>query len=192
MPKISVIVVGHKAYEKYLPTAIKSLQSQTIDCEVIYVENTGNTLGYGSNRGIEQSTGEYIVRVDADDWVEPELLEYESQYLDTHPEIDCVYSDFIEAREVRENVFTLEITEQRDLTHACAAMYRRSVWEGLGGYDENLKYQESVDYWHRFRRAGYLAHGLALPLYFYRKHEGSMSTNPERKKVAEFLSQKYH
>ena len=192
MPKVSIIVVGQEKYENFLPTALKSLDQQTSgDVEIIYVDNTGYNLSTGCNAGIKKAKGQYIVRVDADDWVEPELIEYESDYLDSHPDVDCVYSDFITAQEMAPGVYSLEVTPQESLVHACAAMYRKPVWLGLGGYDESLEYQESVDFWIRFGLAGLKAERLALPLYYYRKHEGQMSSNPERDRVRKQVLEKY-
>jgi hypothetical protein len=70
-------------------------------------------------------------------------------------------------------------------------MFRRTAWEDLGGYDESLDYQESFDFWQRFKREHKRSKHLALPLYFYRQHEGSMSTNPERDRVRQQLEVKY-
>jgi len=191
-PKVSIIVVGHDEYKKYLPTALKSLECQTAsNTEVLYVDNTGNNLSVGCNAGIGRARGKYIVRVDADDWVEPELIENEMDYLDANPDIDCVYSDFLHAKEIAQNVYTLDIVEQKTLTHACAAMFKKSCWEMLGGYDESLEFQESYDFWIRFHLAGFTSARINMPLYYYRQHSGSMSANPKRDAVRKKIMEKY-
>lgn len=100
MLKVSVIVPVFNA-EKYLYRCIKSLINQTLnECEFIFIDDgsTDNSLSilkeYKSldarikvisqencgvskarNIGIENSSGEYLGFVDADDWVEPEMFE---------------------------------------------------------------------------------------------------------------------
>lgn len=204
---VSVILVVHQNYLMYLPTALHSLKTQLDNHELIIVANgcqldmsqaisiPQTTLADACNVGIQSSNGEYIVRLDADDWVDSELILKESQYLDEHPECDAVWCDYIEARQVPTEtdceIYTLEHLPQPALEHACGAMFRKSVWQALGGYDESLPYQEGYDFWQRFRQAGYTADHLSLPMYIYRKGHGSMSTNPERETIRQMLENKY-
>jgi len=182
-------VVSHQAYKDYLPQALESLRTQT-NHELILVNNETNTLARACNAGIEESTGDYIVRVDSDDWVDPQLLSTQRQYLDEHPDIDCVWCDYWEAHPVSDSTYVLEHHPNEELEHACGAMYRRDVWETLK-YDEDLEYQESYDCWQRFKRSGYKAARIPLGLYFYRKGHQSLSTNPERDRLRAELQSKY-
>ena len=52
---------------------------------IIQQENRG--LVASLNRGIEQSTGQYIARMDADDRCEPDRFGLQVRYLDNHPEV---------------------------------------------------------------------------------------------------------
>ena len=197
-PKVSVIVVTHDAYADYLPRALTSLKQQSVsDYEVIVVENTGQNLSKGANRGIRQAKGKYIVRVDADDWVDGELLELEANYLDEHKEIDCIWCDYLltdfVVKHEAGSVFHVEPSPQYTLEHACGAMFRKSVWRKLGGYDDSLRYQEAYDFWARFNKSGYQAKRLEVPMYYYYRHAGSMSTNTqERAQVRAELDRKHN
>lgn len=99
-PCISVVVPAYKV-EKYLDRCVESLTAQTwreleillVDdgspdatcalCDrwaardprirVIHKENGG--VSSARNRGIAEATGEYLLFVDGDDWVEPEMCE---------------------------------------------------------------------------------------------------------------------
>lgn len=197
--KISVIIVCHPGYQEHLKKALKSLDNQTLkDFQVILVLNgydeipeitsrhnldiyrtPSTNLATACNAGINASSGEYIIRMDADDWFHPEILRFEYDVLEFTKK-DAVYCDFYRT----ENDEITEIMEHHTLEHACGVLYKREVFDKLNGYDESLEYQESFDYWLRFFKAGFKARHVNVPLYFYRKHQGSMSTNTESRAKA--------
>ena len=152
-------------------------------------------LSRACNIGISASHGDYIVRLDADDWLDAELLKAEAEHLDNSPHLDCVWCDYLTAQKRTEGedfeVFLLSHLPQENLEHACGAMFRKSVWEDLGGYDEDLEYQEAFDFWCRFEQHGYQAARIERPMYLYRRGHQSMSTNPERDEVRKMLEDKY-
>ena len=47
------------------------------------------------NLGLEASIGEYVRVVDSDDLLNPEQIDKQIEYMDTHPSIDFCYSDWI-------------------------------------------------------------------------------------------------
>lgn len=99
-PKVSVIVPAYNA-EKYLSRCLDSIGAQTLkDIEVIVV-NDGSRDATGEiadtyarqdprfrashqknkgvacarQNGLDHATGEFVIQFDADDWVEPDMLE---------------------------------------------------------------------------------------------------------------------
>ena len=97
--QISVIIAAKNA-ELYIGRCLRSLFNQSFDSEnyeivvindgstdmtsdalqqfmgdIIYIKNKKNIGLPGSlNKGIKNAKGQYIVRVDADDWVHPQFL----------------------------------------------------------------------------------------------------------------------
>lgn len=179
--KVSVIVVTHSAYEKYLKQTLRTLKGH----EVIVQTNQG-TLAQACNRAIERSTGEYLIRVDSDDWIEPNLIELELEYLEDN-KVDAVWCDYWKTYQTGETHY-MEHCPNLELEHACGVLYKRECWEQLGGYNETLKYQESYDFWIRFKKR-FTSKRLEAPLYYYRQHPDSMSTNPQRLKVRKEIDQ---
>ena len=119
MTKVSVIITAHN-YGKYLEQAIESVLNQKFnDYELIIVNDasTDNTpqvlkeygnkewikiINHTENRGlivscdeaINASTGEYLVRLDADDYFDENALLVLSNILDNNPEVGLVYPDY--------------------------------------------------------------------------------------------------
>ncbi len=216
MPKVAVVVTAHN-YGHFLRKCLNSVLNQTFkDYELIVVDDastdetpqiieefeekfsdrfkTTRTNGIGlaaaSNAGIEISDSDYIVRLDADDWFDENILLIESHYLDTHPETDMVYSDYYTTdangnivehyRYMRAND-ELKLLDRSPL--ASGAMYKKACWAELSGYNPELRHQEDFDYWIRFANRFNVA-CVNLPLYYYRRHGTTMSSNTKAKLAA--------
>jgi CMP-N-acetylneuraminic acid synthetase len=208
-PKVSVIVTAHN-YAEYLETCLDSAVEQTYDdYETVVVDDgstdktleiikeysyeysdlftvvrlSGEGLPTAANAGIDAAQGEYIVRLDADDYFDENILTVLANYLDASPDVELVYPDyytFDDGDEVIDHVRLPEVGEEIKLLNrsplAAGAMYRKSAWEQLGGYNESLDYQEDYDFWIRFIST-FEVRNVNLPLMYYRQHGDSMSTN---------------
>jgi CMP-N-acetylneuraminic acid synthetase/GT2 family glycosyltransferase len=200
-----VIITAHN-YGKYLKQCIDSALNQTYDdYEVIVIDDgsTDNTpeilkeyegrvkiiklLGVGlagaSNRGVEAAGGEYIIRLDADDFFDENILLIETKYLDDHPDVDLVFPDYYtvtEDGEVMDHVRQMKIGEELRLLYrnplAAGALFRKKRFEELGGYTEEEGYTEDYDLWIKFATKYKIAN-INLPLMYYRRHKGSMSSD---------------
>ena len=72
------------------------------DARIKYIDNKGNRgLIYTLNRGIEESTGTYIARMDADDISLPDRFEIQFNYMERHPEVGAcgTYAEYIGDRQ---------------------------------------------------------------------------------------------
>ena len=192
--RVAVVVVVHERYLKHLPDTLRTIYRRPwlelvvvgngCDGEGVTLPISETTLAAACNRGIASTDADYIIRVDSDDFIEPALLEIERAHLDDH-DVDAVWCDYWKAWERKgehHSVWMLDYYPQTELEHACGVMYRREVWERLK-YREDLEYQESFDFWRRFRKAGFRAERIEMPLYFYRQHQ-SMSSNVEAREKA--------
>lgn len=204
-PNVSVVITAHN-YGKYLRQCLDSALNQTFkDYEVIVVNDgsTDNTaeilrdyedrvkiinlpgvgLAGACNRGIETAMGEYIIRLDADDFFDENILLVETEFLDTHPDIDLVFPDYYivsEDGELVEHVRQLKVGDELRLLYrnplAAGAMFRKKLFEELGGYTEKPGYTEDYDLWIRFVTK-YKVANINLPLMYYRRHKKSMSSD---------------
>ena len=181
--KVGVVVITCSKYADYLPKVMASLKAQTRSHDVVVFRNGSFTLGKAVNHALRGLPNhDYIVRVDGDDWIAPELLEVESRYLDEHPDIDCVWCDTVHARlhgsSEHHETYLVEPREETELVNSCGAMYRRRCWEKIGGYADR-NHGENVDFWKRFHAAGFRSERLSVPLYYYRQHADNMHNDRE-------------
>jgi len=208
---VSVIVTAHN-YAEYLEKCLDSALAQTLSdekYEVVVVDDgstdetpemlkeyrfenpdmirivrlEGEGLPTACNAGINAAEGEYIIRLDADDYFDENILSIELDYLESHPETALVYPDYYTINdddEIIDQARNPKVEEEVKLLNrsplAAGALYRRSAWEALGGYDESLDYQEDYDFWIRFINE-FDVHNINLPLMYYRRHGENMSNN---------------
>lgn len=115
---------------------------------VLRQENTG--VCKARNRAIGQSTGDYILPVDADDMIMPGLIATAAAMLDADKRVKVVQprAEFFGARsgEWRLPPFSLPVLARRNIIPA-TAMYRRTDWERVGGYCEGIIAREDWDFW---------------------------------------------
>jgi len=196
---ISIIVAAYNC-ERYIEKALQSVFSQTLShkhYEVIVVNDgsTDNTLDilnkYSSkiklisqlnrgltaacNRGIEEAKGDYIIRLDADDYFDKELLSATLKILESEPDYHCVYTDRYEINawdntSVRVNVGQDNIFDMI----GCGILFRREVFDKIGLYRDLLF--EEYDLMLRFFDNGLKGYYLPEPLYYYVKHDSSMTS----------------
>lgn len=203
-PKVSVVITAHN-YGKYIGKAIDSVLNQSFrDFELIIVnDNSSDSTGlilesyddqristlnvtHGNlsktcNSGIAASSGDYIIRLDADDWFDPHALLVLSTVLDQNRDIDMVFPDYyvtgadgVLLHEVKKIKLSDDVELMDRPALAAGAMYRRHCYDDLGGYREDISRQEDFDFWHRFVMR-FVVRNISLPLMYYRQHSTSMS-----------------
>jgi len=198
---VSVIIPIYNA-EKYLEEAISSVQSQTYsNLEIICVDdcstddslkilndlnrddNRIKILRNGSNKGIahslnkaiSHSSGDIIVRMDADDVSLPERVESQVDYLNDN-NVDFVGSTVLyvteAGKEMGQSHYFSNIQIKRyikyrsTLAHPTWALYKE-VYGSLGGY-RNVAPAEDYDFLYRAIRSGVRISMLNKPLLKFR------------------------
>ncbi|OGC11370.1 hypothetical protein A3K48_02500 [candidate division WOR-1 bacterium RIFOXYA12_FULL_52_29] len=203
--KVSVIITSYN-YGQYLKGALDSALAQDYpDFEILVVyrpsgdsteqvlagyrdkikiiKQTGQGLANASNIGIKKAGGEYVIRLDADDIFYPGILAKEAAVLDKEP-VDFVYPDYnYLIEETGETVRkTLPAFDRDELLGrgdflSGGTMFRRSLFDRVGLYDENLPTLESYELILRLMKNKIVGRHLAGPLFEYRVHGASMSDN---------------
>ena len=139
-------------------------------------------LAIGCNLGIKASSGEYIVRLDADDLFLSNTLFIESLFLDENEDIDFVYPDYFinranATKRIKLPSFDPEEIFTRGDFLGGGTMYRRIVFDKFGYYDEGVKSIENYELILRLLKNGAKGLHITLPLYEYRYRDDSMSSD---------------
>jgi len=192
------VIVAAYNQERYISRCLRSLIAQTIDRdkfeivvindgstdrssavlgefidEIVLIDNEKNIgLPASLNKAIRRARSPFVVRVDADDYVNSQFLHLLHEFLRENKYMDAVACDYLlvdDQEEVlgRKNCLTDPI--------ACGIMFRTEQLIDIGLYDETFLLHEETDLRLRFTKK-YQVHRLELPLYRYRRHENN-STN---------------
>ncbi|OQX19233.1 MAG: hypothetical protein BWK76_05285 [Desulfobulbaceae bacterium A2] len=156
---------------------------------VLHTDNQG--LAAARNNGIRAAGGEYILPLDADDRIGPRYLEQAVAALDSRPELGIVYcrAELFGAVEGPWQLPEFSLAEMlQDNCIFCTALFRRSDWELVGGYDPSLTYGwEDYDFWLALLERGRRVLCLPETHFFYRVSEDSMvRARPLQHKVDSF------
>lgn len=127
------------------------------------------------NFGFQHASGEYFLDMGVDDLLESDYLAIAEAVLDTKREFDMVIPQYRTIGDVEE-LWIAEGLVPSIVTHNTVYMgslMRRSLWEKVGGFDENIPYHTLYDweFWIRVYKSGAKAFMLDKPLYVYRVHE---------------------
>ncbi len=201
IPTTSVLITAYNV-EQYIGRALRSVLSQRADrdsFEIIVVNdfstdrtrfalevfedeirllNNDTRMGLprSLNRGIRRAKGQFIVRVDGDDYVHRDFLKILELHLRLNEEIDAVACDYLL---VDDDEHILARKDCMAEPIACGIMFRIEQLIDIGLYDEDFLYREDEDLRLRFL-SKYQIERVKLPLYRYRKHENNMTNDAER------------
>ena len=170
-----IIILNDGSTDKYTIDVLQALANEGY--HVVNQHNQG--LGAARNNAIKKAVGEYILPLDSDNKISPDYIYESIKILDAQQHIAMVYSDaeYFGEKTGRNNVgeFNLQKLMIGNYIDACA-VYRKSVWESLNGYDENMPVMgmEDWDLWLRMVLNGYKFYYIPQVLFYYRVLGNSM------------------
>jgi glycosyltransferase involved in cell wall biosynthesis len=211
---VSLIITTYN-YAKYIERAVRSALDQSLgneqyeliivnDCSTDHTkEILGNYettarifhleknigLAAARNFGIKKARGQYIIFLDADDYIQRDLLKVLSVFLNENNRLDAVAVDYYLVNEYGDHA---EHIDANDKPIACGIMFRKDLLYNVGLYDENFRAREEEDLRMRFL-ARYSIYHIPLPLYRYRMHENNLTKNAdEMDKYQDALNKKHN
>lgn len=166
------ILVDHRSEDS---THALMLRAAEVDTR-IRVFRCAGTFVEAANLGAREASGEYLARMDSDDFASPNRLSLQWEFLNQHPEIDacgslvriCKRGSTGESEPADEGyqryeswinsvVSPEQIRKERFVDSPIpnpTAMVRRSVFEAVGGYHDP-SWAEDYDFWLRLIEEGY-------------------------------------
>ncbi len=209
-PLVTVYITNYN-YAKYLKQSIESILNQTFqDFELIiiddgstdkshdiikrYEDNENIYTVFQRNRGLNRTNnvalklgrGRYIMRLDADDYVDVHALEIMVSELEKNPDCAMVFPDYYLIDEhdnitgqMRRHDFKKDVTLADRPAHGACTMIRRNVLLSVGGYNERFDRQDGYDLWLSIVRK-YPISNINLPLFYYRQHDRNLTGNEEK------------
>jgi len=208
-PIVTVYITNHN-YGEYINQAIQSVLDQSFqDFELIVIDD-GSTddsrlrikkfenkekikviyqnkrgLTISNNIALNQARGEYIIRLDADDYLDKNALKILLNEFDTE-EIGMVFGDWyvinrageVISIEKRHN-FTKDVSMYDQPAHGACTMFRTKYLREIGGYDESITRQDGYELWFRLIER-YEIRNINVPVFYYRKHGNSLTDKSEQ------------
>ena len=172
--------------QKYLQKSIESILTQTVGDYEFIIVNDGSTDSSGQiikdyqekddriilftqdnqgitkslNKGIKNSRGKYIARMDADDICAPKRFELQLEYLEKYPNTDivgCMVSLISEKGKIIRSLDDLPLEDYQikwDLIFSTplihpSLMIRKKIFKNFGYFDESLPFGQDVAYWRK-------------------------------------------
>jgi len=159
---VEVIVMDDGSTDGSLALA-RNYAAHHANIRVLTQPNAGPSVA--RNRAINEATGRYIFPLDADDLLGAGFLEHAVQILDTDPEVKAVCGEDLFFGEKqgpwRLPRFSRTLLARRNLI-CVSALYRRTDWERVGGYCEELVGYEDWDFWLSIFKGGGQSRAIIL------------------------------
>lgn len=210
---VSLIITTYN-YAQYVERAIRSALEQSLpqnqleilvinDCSTdgtpdilanyedeVRVYNLEENLGLSGARnfGIKKARGQFVVFLDADDYIHRDLLKTQKLFLDENNALDAVSTDYYLVDERGQHIKHVSSEEE---PIACGIMFRKDFLFNIGLYDESFRSREEEDLRIRWVEQ-YGIYNLILPLYRYRMHDHNLTKNTAAMDEGSEMLQKKH
>ena len=216
-PGRASIVIPCYNQAEYLPEAIESALAQTYgDVEVVVVndgspdatsevarrypvvlvEQDNAGLSAARNAGILAASGQFILTLDADDMIDRTFIEKAVPLFTTGVGIVRAYQQNFgddDTAYALPDVRTVYDILPRNAI-CCCSVFRRDLWEKVGGFDENMKSgYEDWEFWIRILAKRKQVRTIPEVLFLYRKHGRSMidETLEQHQDIVDYIKNKH-
>lgn len=206
-PLVSIYITNHN-YGRFIKEAIESILNQTLkDFELIIIDDgsTDNSrviieeydnleyvkiifqknkgLNISNNIAMRAASGKYIMRLDADDYLDQNALLVLTSSLEENKNLGLVFPDYY-IIDQNSNIIGIEKRHEfgKDVSlfdqpaHGACTMIRREFLMQLNGYDENYDCQDGYELWIRFINH-FEVNNIPTPLFYYRQHGNNLTSN---------------
>ena len=207
LPEVSIYILNYN-YGKFIGQAIESCVDQSFkNIEIIIIDdgstdnskeiiqlyarkypfiktrfNKNQGLIKSCNHALKLAEGKYILRLDADDWLDRNAIEIMFNKMEKNKKIELLFPDYYEIDENNNVLHTIRRHDFKKVklfdspAHGACTLFRKNTLISMGGYDENFSCQDGFEIWLRFYKK-FKVMNLNLPLFYYRRHGSNLTTN---------------
>ena len=209
-PLVTVYITNYN-YGKYIRKAIESVLTQTTkDYELIIIDDGSSdnsksiieeyasiknvSIIYQQNKGLNKtnnvalkaSQGKYIMRLDADDFLEATALEDMCLELENDKELGLIFPNYYLVdeddnilSEMKRHDFENDVKIFDKPAHGACTMIRSEFLKAVGAYDENYTCQDGYELWVKFV-CQFKVTNINKTLFSYRRHNTNLTNNENR------------
>lgn len=210
MTLVSIYITNFN-YERFIRQSIESVLNQTFQDFELFIIDDGSTdqsrniiedyrsnlkvtIIYQKNKGLNATnnvamyaaSGKYFMRLDADDFLEPNALETMVSIMEKDGGLGLVFPDYyyVDAEghitgEEKRHDFEKDVSLYDQPAHGACTMVRLEYLRALGGYNEAFTCQDGYELWIKFI-LNYKVGNINQPLFYYRRHDNNLTGNEER------------
>lgn len=161
------------------------------DARVRVARQANAGISAARNHALRLAQGGVIAILDSDDTWDPAYLQEQMAILASRPDVDIVTGNAwflgssLHGRPARpwpdsRPVPTLASLLADETAVFIMSVFRRTVPETIGRFDESLRTNEDYDFWLRAAAAGFVFYRNDRPLGFYRRRDDSLSASELR------------
>jgi len=185
-PSIELIIVDDGSTDNSVAEIQKKFHenNEIHRCELMVLENNRGKLG-AVNAAQDHLRGEFLITLDADDWLSPSyasrcIAELRQKRL-RDPNLGFIYSDCTLVDESgklidygRSTTFKRSLVEKLSFLPEPALMLTRAFKEVMP-FDETIRVATKHHKWCRIVNNGWTGYHIAEPLFYYRMHSNNLS-----------------
>lgn len=208
-PLVTIYITNYN-YAHYIEKAIESVINQSFkDYEVLIIDD-GSTDGsqeviekysdkqnfqiiYQKNKGLvvtnnialRLSQGKYIMRLDADDYLDVNALSIMVSEMEKDDDLGLVFPNYFivdkdgNILNFRKRIATDENKVKDNPAHGACTLIRKKFLDSIGGYDETFTCQDGYYLWVNFL-SKFKVKNIETPLFYYRRHNSNLTNNSEK------------
>jgi glycosyltransferase involved in cell wall biosynthesis len=161
--------------------------------QVVLIKNPINAgVGASSKIAFQTHTGNYFMRVDADDFLSPIACPTLHLSLLANPHISYAYADHYRVNEkgFKQELVALDNFDKL-VKHGAGVLFRSKDIEAVGGFDESLRNCEDMDLLFKLHTKGMQGIRIPVPLYRYYQHGTNISQTAAQQESERKLRSKY-
>ena len=192
---LASIIITNFNYQKYIHRCIRSCLGQSLSenlYEIIVIDDnsTDNSINIiksyerfnnikiiknsknlgvaaSANKAIKKARGKYFVRLDADDYINRDMLKFMSTYMETNNNFFGVACDYFHINKFEKKVRHLKAKEN---PIACGIMYNKKLFIKYGMYRPFFRHREEEELRIRLKNKYKIGY-IGIPFYRYRLHQ---------------------